>query len=125
MSVNISKNFKLVAYSQPNYRGVSKTYKYPGVKDVSGDMPNGIRSYKVRHDDVPSNKLKHLCLTRANDFEIANTWNAQKTKSKVYVPEPCSYDNKYQMFYMEFDKSNMTTDGHVHPHYHDNDKLHQ
>ena len=35
MSVNISKNFKLVAYSQPNYRGVSKTYKYPGVKDVS------------------------------------------------------------------------------------------
>lgn len=125
MSVNIHKKYKLIAYSQPNYGGVSKTYRYPGVKDVSGDMPNGIRSYKVRHDDVPASKLKHVCLTRANEFENAPSWNASKKKTNVYTPEPCSYDNKYQMFYMEFDKDILRSDGHEHPHYHNNDKVHE
>lgn len=118
MSVNIAKKYKLIAYSQPNYTGTRKVYKYPGVKDVSGDMPNGIRSYKVEHETTPTDKLKHICLTRADQFESANTWNQAPSEKKVYIPEPCSYDNPYQMFYMEFTKGNVTNDGHSHPHFH-------
>ena len=69
MSVNIAKKYKLIAYSDSNYRGTKRTYRYPGVKDVSGEMPNGIRSYKVEHDDASKDKLKHICLTRADQFE--------------------------------------------------------
>lgn len=125
MSVNIDKAFKLIAYSQPNYRGTKKVYGYPGVKDVSGNMPNGIRSYKVQHAWNTTGKLKNICLTRAHEFENAPSWNASKRKRGVYIPEPCSYDNKYQMFYMEFDKDILRSDGHEHPHYHNNDKVHE
>lgn len=118
MSVNISQKYKLIAYSQPNYRGTRKTYRFPGVKDVSRDMPNGIRSYKVEHDTTPTDKLKHICLTRADKFKSANTWNATPSKKSVYIPEPCSYDNPYQMFYMDFEKGKITTDEHEHPHFH-------
>lgn len=118
MSANISKNYKLISYSEPNYQGKRRVYRYPGVKDVSGDMPNGIRSYKVEHDTTPADKLKHVCLTRADQFESINSWNENPSKKNVYIPEPCSYDNPYQMFYMEFNKGNLSSDGHRHPHFH-------
>lgn len=118
MSVNIDKNFKLIAYSLPNFRGTKRTYRYPGAKDVSRAFPNGIRSYQVEHESIPKNKIKHLCLTRSHEFENSSYYNATPSKKEVYKPEPCSYDNNYQMFFMEFDNKNMTTSGHNHPHFH-------
>ena len=58
-------------------------------------------------------------LTRADQFESADSWKANPSKKSIYI-QPCSYDNPYQMFYMDFDKNNVTHDSHRHPHFHKN-----